>query len=100
MMYDFFIILILSFFQNSSYSVVSRARNRDNHIYLIVSAVISNGIWFLTFRQLILSDMNAILFIPYCIGSVIGSLVGAKVSMLIERWLGAESDSHLSKKGK
>lgn len=100
MMRNFLIIFGLSFFQNSSYSIVSRARNRDNYAYLIISSVISNGIWFLTFRQLILSDMNLFLFIPYCMGSVVGSLVGTRLSMLIEKWLGAESDSHLSKKGK
>ena len=96
-MLSFTTILILAFVQNVSFSVVSRSRNRDNLRYHMVAAVFSNGIWFLTFRQLILADMNLLLFLPYTIGTVAGSLTGVKVSMFIERILGAASDSHLSK---
>jgi len=39
-----------------------------------------------------------ILFIPYTIGTVAGSVTGVKVSQYIEKWLGAESDSHLKQK--
>ena len=96
-MLSFTTILILAFVQNVSFSVVSRSRNRDNLRYHMVAAVFSNGIWFLTFRQLILADMNLLLFLPYTIGTVSGSLTGVKVSMFIERILGAASDSHLKK---
>ena len=40
------------------------------------------------------------LFIPYTIGTVLGSLFGVKLSMLIERWLGAVSDSHIEETNK
>lgn len=85
-------ILFLAFAQNISFSIVSRARNRDNMKYHLVASVFSNGVWFLTFRELVLSDMNVALFLPYVVGTVIGSLTGAKVSMLIERALGALAD--------
>lgn len=88
-------ILCLAFVQNISFSIVSRSRNRNNIRYHVIAASFSNGIWFLTFRQLILADMNFILFIPYCVGTVIGSVCGVRVSMFIERLLGASADGHL-----
>ena len=88
---------LLSYVQNISFSIVSRSRNRNNLNYHLIASTFSNGIWFLTFRKLVLSDMNFILFVPYLIGSVAGSLSGVKISMLIERWLGAYSDDHLKK---
>ncbi len=91
-------ILVMSFLQNISFSVVSRARNRDNFAYLMVASVLSNGIWFLTFRALVLADMNWILFMPYTAGTVLGSLSGAGLSMRVERWLHASSDAHLGPK--
>lgn len=88
-------ILCLAFLQNISFSVVSRARNRNNFTYHLVASVVSNGIWFLTFRELVLGKMDFILFIPYTIGTVVGSLGGAKLSMRLEQALNASSDGHL-----
>jgi hypothetical protein len=90
-------ILGLAFAQNTSFSIVSRSRNRDNIKYHIISAIFSNGVWFLTFRALIQKDMDLLLFIPYCIGTVAGSVYGVKISMWIEQKLGAESDSHIKR---
>jgi len=91
-------ILGLAFAQNVSFSIVSRSRNRNSLKYHIVAATFSNTIWFLTFRQLVLSEMNFILFFPYCTGTVIGSVVGVRISMFIEKLLHAASDDHLNKK--
>lgn len=91
----YLIILGLSFLQNVSFSIVSRSRNRDNIKYHIIAATFSNAIWFLTFRELILGEMNLLLFVPYCLGTVIGSVFGVKISMKIEKILNAQSDSHL-----
>jgi len=91
-------ILVLAFIQNISFTLVSRSRNRDNKRYHVIAAVFSNSIWFLTFRELILGDMNYILFVPYVIGTVLGSVYGMTLSMKIEKWLGASADGHLSKK--
>jgi len=91
-------ILVLAFVQNISFSIVSRSRNRDNIRYHIIAATFSNSIWFLTFRQLILADMNFILFIPYCAGTVAGSVFGVKISMFLEKILGASADAHLGGK--
>jgi uncharacterized membrane protein YfcA len=88
-------ITLLAFAQNVSFTIVSRSRNRSSFSYHMIASVFSNGIWFLTFRQLLLADMNYVLFVPYTIGTVSGSLSGAKLSMWIERKVGAESDNHL-----
>lgn len=91
-------ILFLAFVQNISFSIVSRSRNRDNIRYHIIAATFSNGIWFLTFRELVVRDMNLVLFLPYCIGTVAGSVFGVKISMWIEKILGASADAHLGGK--
>lgn len=94
----FFKIIGLAFVQNTSFSMVSRSRNRDNMNYHIIASLFSNTLWFLTIRELILADMTVWLFIPYAIGTVTGSVFGAKLSMRIEKWLGASADGHLNRK--
>lgn len=91
-------ILFLAFVQNVSFTIVSRSRNRDNMTYHLVAACLSNGIWFLTIRELVIADLSMDLIIPYIIGTVTGSICGAKISMLIEKMIGATSDGHM--KGK
>jgi hypothetical protein len=94
----YLMIMLLAFGQNVSFSIVSRSRNRNNMTYHLVAAIFSNGMWFLTFHQLITKDMTYDLFIPYTIGTVGGSLLGVKISMMIEKLLDARSDSHLEGK--
>jgi hypothetical protein len=91
-------IMLLAFFQNVSFSIVSRSRNRSSIRYHIVAAVASNGVWFLTFRQLVLSQMSVALFPFYTVGTVAGSVVGVRISMWIESKLGATSDGHILSK--
>ena len=88
-------IALLAFAQNVSFSLVSRSRNRDNTTYHIAASILSNGVWFLTFKQLVTADMDFRLFIPYTVGTVLGSILGVKISMRIERLLGASCDSHI-----
>ena len=73
-------ILALAFVQNVSFTIVSRSRNRDNLNYHLIASIFSNGVWFLTFRELVLREMNFVLFIPYTVGTVAGSLLGQKIS--------------------
>lgn len=91
-------ILFLAFVQNISFSIVSRSRNRNNMKYHLIAAFFSNTIWFLTFRQLVKGDMNLVLFMPYCLGTMLGSVFGVKISMWIESKLGAAADGHLKSK--
>lgn len=92
MMETVFIILSLAFIQNVSFTMVSRSRNRSNMSYHAVCSVFSNGIWFATMHYLVAADLTFWLAIPYIIGTVCGSLTGAKVSIRIEKMLGAVAD--------
>jgi len=98
MLTQIFTLLPLAFAQSVSFSIVSRSRNRNNIYYHIIAATFSNAVWFATFKNLITADMNWILFLPYTIGTVSGSVVGVKISQKIETWLHAESDNHLKSK--
>jgi hypothetical protein len=90
-------ILILAFAQNVSFSIVSRSRNRSSMRYHLIASVASNGMWYATMGMLMDRKMTVDFFFPYTAGTVAGSLCGVWISMRIERWLGAESDSHLKK---
>lgn len=83
------ILICLAFVQNVSFTMVSRSRNRDNMTYHAICSVFSNGIWFATMHQLVVADLTWWLLVPYIIGTVSGSLFGAKVSMRIEKTIGA-----------
>lgn len=91
-------ILLLAFAQNVAFSLVSRSRNRSSISYHIGASVASNAVWFLTFRELITADMSLSLFPAYTLGTVVGSVLGVKISMRIEKWLGATSDGHVEGK--
>lgn len=65
--------------------------------YHLVAATGSHFIWFMSFRYLIMADMTLLLAIPYTFGTVSGSLTGVKLSMIVEKWLGATADGHLEK---
>lgn len=88
-------IMVLAFMQNVSYSLVSRSRNRNNMCYHFIASVMANSIWFLTFRELVLGDMSFVLFVPYVVGTVAGSIFGARVSMWVERRIGAYADAKI-----
>mgnify|MGYP006959934023 FL=1 len=86
-----FTILALAFIQNISFTMVSRSRNRSNMTYHAICSVFSNGIWFLTMRELVVADLTLWLIFPYVIGTVCGSLFGASVSIRIEKIIGAKA---------
>ena len=90
-MFSGVIILVLAFVQNVSFSMVSRSRNRDNMTYHAVCSVFSNGIWFATMHHLVVSDLTWWLLAPYVVGTVAGSVAGAKISMFIEQLIGAKT---------
>ena len=86
---NWILVLILAFVQNISFTMVSRSRNRSNMYYHAICSVFSNGLWFLTMHQLVVTDLSYWLAGPYIVGTVSGSILGAKVSMRIEKILGA-----------
>lgn len=91
-MIEYALVAGAAFAQNTSFSMVSRARNRDHMGYHMAASVLSNGLWFATMGILVTHDMDWRLAIPYIAGTVLGSLFGAKVSIAIERLIGAKAD--------
>ena len=60
--------------QNASFTLVSRARNSKSITYHTIASVLSNGVWLLVIRQVVLNLDNVTLMITYLFGSVIGSI--------------------------
>ncbi len=82
------IMMVMAFAQNVSFSIVSRSRNRDSKLYHFIAAIFSNGVWFMTMKYLIVTqNMTWLLFVPYTIGTVGGSVTGQAISMWIEKKL-------------
>jgi hypothetical protein len=63
----FFLVLL----QNASFTLVSRARNSKSLAYHAGAAVLSNGIWLLVIRQVIMNYQTWYLMVTYLVASVI-----------------------------
>ncbi len=66
-----FLLVVL---QNASFTLVSRARNSNSILYHTIASILSNGIWLLVIRQVVLNLSNISLMLTYLVGSVIGSI--------------------------
>jgi hypothetical protein len=86
-------IAILALGQQISFSLVSRSRNRANLTYHMIASVFSNGVWFLTYRQMNNNDWNWRNYPVYATGGSLGSVTGVGISMNIEKALNITSDS-------
>lgn len=84
-------IMCLAYVQNISFTMVSRARNRDSMPYHAICSVCSNGLWFATIGVLVASEMTWDLAPFYILGTVAGSLTGAEASIHIENAIGAST---------
>lgn len=60
--------------QNASFTLVSRARNSQSILYHTIASILSNGIWLLVIRQVVLNLDRLDLMLTYLIASVIGSI--------------------------
>jgi hypothetical protein len=67
-------MLGLVILQNASFTLVSRARNSNSLWYHTIASVLSNGIWLLVIRQVVLNLDDWILMLTYLVGAVIGSI--------------------------
>lgn len=86
------VMMCMAFFQNVSFSIVSRSRNRSSKLYHFIAAIFSNGVWFMTMKYLIVTqNMTWVLFIPYTFGTVLGSVTGQAISMWVEKKLNIQA---------
>jgi len=67
-------MLGLVILQNASFTLVSRARNSNSLLYHTIASVLSNGIWLLVIRQVVMNLDKWHLMITYLVGAVIGSI--------------------------
>lgn len=74
MILDILKMLGLVILQNASFTLVSRARNSSSIIYHTIASVLSNGIWLLVIRQVVMNLDNWVLMLTYLVGAVIGSI--------------------------
>lgn len=92
-MINYLILIGLAFINNLAFAMVSRSRNRDNMYYHSVASIISNFVWFGTMGYMVnQTGFSWDYAIPYTLGTVIGSVTGAKVSMYIEKVFNITSD--------
>ncbi len=87
------IITALALGQQIAFSLVSRSRNRNNLTYHLIASVFSNGVWFLTFRQINSHNWNWGNYPPYAAGGAMGSITGVGISMNIEKSLNITSET-------
>lgn len=87
------VLLFLSAWQALSFTMKSRAGQRNNQQYLAWTSVFSNGVWYLTMHELALGSITLEKAIPYIVGSAVGSLVGQLLAMKVEQATGATMDA-------
>lgn len=87
------VLLFFSTWQALSFTMKSRAGQRNNQQYLAWASVFSNGVWFLTMHQLALGTITPEKAMPYILGGAAGSLIGQLLSMKAERATGALMDA-------
>lgn len=83
----YLILFVMVMLQNASFVLVSRSRNGDSILFHGFASLLSNGIWLLVIRKLVVNLDDWAYMSTYVIGSVIGSLVMHWLSMkYIEKW--------------
>ena len=89
---NYLILFLVTILQNSSFTLVSRARNSSSILFHALASVLSNGIWFLVVRQVVQPDANTwLLGISYTAGAVTGSILMHYISMnYLEKWFKAK----------
>ncbi len=81
-------------FMQISFSLISRARQRDNALYHLLASMCSNGSWFFVLHMVAtMAKGDLRLFVPYAVGTAIGAFIGAWFAMLIELKVGALADT-------
>lgn len=78
---EILLMLGLTILQNASFTLVSRARNSKSISYHAIASVLSNGIWLLVIRQVVLNLDKPYLMVAYLVGAVTGSVLMHYVAM-------------------
>ena len=89
---NYLLLFLVTILQNGSFTLVSRARNSNSIVFHGLSAIASNGIWFIVVRQVTADSPNTwLLGITYTTGAVTGSVLMHYLSMkYLEKWFKAK----------
>lgn len=83
---DVLVLFLLTVLQNASFTLVSRARNSKSLAYHAGAAVLSNGVWLLVIRKVVLNLDSWVMMGTYVAGAVAGSVLMHYLAMrVIER---------------
>lgn len=88
----------LAFAKTASFTAVRRSRNTNNAVYHSLISVVDGVLWYFMWRELFVGKLSLALFPPYLFGNILGGMAGQKISMGIEKLIGASADSHLEGK--
>jgi len=87
-----FVIAGLAFIQNAAYSLQSRAGNRTSNLYHFIAAVFATTVFFVSLSYLVYLKVTLAVLLIYIFGTMLGSVYGARLSLRIERAIGAVAD--------
>lgn len=90
-------LMVLAYFSNASYSMVSRSGVRDSALYHAFTILLSNILFYSVLHQLVRSNLSIALFIPYTVATVWGTFTGAVTSRKIEQFFGITTDTEKKK---
>lgn len=93
---ELLVIFVLASVQAITFSLTSRARNRDHYPYHAFTAFIGNISWFFCGGYLYAFGYQITLLLPYALGATVGSLLGSYISSKIEVWLHSTADGHIN----
>lgn len=88
-----FELLVVSLVLNVLFSMMGRARNRNNILYHAILTLASNTLWIVFMKELMSSDLKIIIISS--VGATIGAVCGQKISMIVENKILATSDDHI-----
>ncbi|MDP3953798.1 MAG: hypothetical protein Q8Q06_00070 [bacterium] len=94
------IVIGLGILQNFFYALTTRASQRGNNWYIVITGLAGGLVFYVSVAYLFSKDMTMALFIPYTLSTTLGSVTGAFLSMIIEWTLGIKPDEHLKEKTK
>jgi hypothetical protein len=86
------VLLLVSAWQAVSFTMVSRARQRNSAQYLAWCSVFSNGVWYICMHYLAMGKITLERAAPYIVGNAAGSLIGQNLAMQAEKLSGAVMD--------
>lgn len=86
------IVMMLAYFQNTTYGLQSRSANRNSNAYHALAALAANFTFFWSLQLLVRNNLPPVLLAPYVFATILGTLHGNAISMKIEAFLGLSAE--------